>query len=34
MKQGAMKHRDSAGNEGIIHDGGVQWMTAGRHHPF
>ena len=30
MKQGAMKHRDSAGNEGIIHDGGVQWMTAGR----
>ena len=29
MKQGAMKHRDSAGNEGIIHDGGVQWMTAG-----
>ena len=30
MKQGAMKHRDSAGNEGIIQDGGVQWMTAGR----
>ena len=30
MKQGAMKHRDSAGNEGTIHDGGVQWMTAGR----
>ena len=30
MKQGAMRHRDSAGNEGIIHDGGVQWMTAGR----
>ena len=28
-KQGAMKHRDSAGNEGIIHDGGVL-MTAGR----
>ena len=30
MKQGAMKHHDSGGNEGIIHDGGVQWMTAGR----
>ena len=30
MKQGAMRHRDSAGNEGVIQDGGVQWMTAGR----
>ncbi len=25
-----MRHRDSAGNEGLITDGGVQWMTAGR----
>lgn len=30
MKQGCMRHRDSAGNEGVIKDGGVQWMTAGR----
>lgn len=30
MKQGKMRHRDSAGNEGLIEDGGVQWMTAGR----
>jgi len=29
MKQGRMRHRDSAGNEGVIEDGGVQWMTAG-----
>ena len=29
MKQGQMRHRDSAGNEGVIKDGGVQWMTAG-----
>lgn len=29
MKQGRMRHRDSRGNEGVIHDGGVQWMTAG-----
>ena len=27
---GRMRHRDSAGNEGLISDGGVQWMTAGR----
>jgi redox-sensitive bicupin YhaK (pirin superfamily) len=25
-----MRHRDSAGNEGLITNGGVQWMTAGR----
>jgi redox-sensitive bicupin YhaK (pirin superfamily) len=25
-----MRHRDSAGNEGLVSDGGVQWMTAGR----
>lgn len=30
MKKGKMRHRDSAGNEGLISDGGVQWMTAGR----
>jgi redox-sensitive bicupin YhaK (pirin superfamily) len=27
---GKMRHRDSFGNEGVITDGGVQWMTAGR----
>ncbi|MES2899250.1 MAG: pirin family protein [Pseudomonadota bacterium] len=30
MIHGSMRHRDSAGNEGLITDGGVQWMTAGR----
>lgn len=30
MIEGRMRHRDSAGNEGLIEDGGVQWMTAGR----
>ncbi|KQY89461.1 pirin family protein [Pelomonas sp. Root1444] len=30
MLAGRMRHRDSAGNEGLISDGGVQWMTAGR----
>lgn len=30
MLSGRMRHRDSAGNEGMITDGGVQWMTAGR----
>lgn len=30
MLTGAMEHRDSYGNHGIIRDGGVQWMTAGR----
>ena len=30
MLKGRMRHRDSAGNEGLITDGGVQWMTAGR----
>jgi redox-sensitive bicupin YhaK (pirin superfamily) len=30
MLAGRMRHRDSAGNEGMISDGGVQWMTAGR----
>ncbi|MBS0336400.1 MAG: pirin family protein [Proteobacteria bacterium] len=27
---GGMNHRDSAGHEGIVGGGGVQWMTAGR----
>ncbi|TNF37220.1 MAG: pirin family protein [Gammaproteobacteria bacterium] len=26
---GRMRHRDSTGREGVIHAGGVQWMTAG-----
>jgi len=30
MLSGRMRHRDSAGNEGLVTDGGVQWMTAGR----
>jgi quercetin 2,3-dioxygenase len=30
MLAGNMRHRDSAGNEGLLRDGGVQWMTAGR----
>jgi redox-sensitive bicupin YhaK (pirin superfamily) len=30
MLTGRMRHRDSGGNEGLITDGGVQWMTAGR----
>jgi len=30
MLHGSMKHKDSFGNEGLITDGGVQWMTAGR----
>jgi len=30
MLTGNMRHRDSAGHEGSITNGGVQWMTAGR----
>jgi len=30
MLAGRMKHRDSAGHEGLLENGGVQWMTAGR----
>jgi redox-sensitive bicupin YhaK (pirin superfamily) len=30
MIAGRMLHRDSAGNEGLLQNGGVQWMTAGR----
>jgi redox-sensitive bicupin YhaK (pirin superfamily) len=29
MIAGRMRHRDSAGNEGLLQNGGVQWMTAG-----
>ena len=30
MIAGRMRHKDSAGNEGLLQNGGVQWMTAGR----
>lgn len=30
MIAGRMRHNDSAGNEGILQNGGVQWMTAGK----
>ncbi len=30
MIAGRMRHRDSAGHEGLIQNGGVQWMIAGR----
>jgi len=29
MLEGRMRHRDSAGHEGLLEQGGVQWMTAG-----
>ncbi|HEX5127402.1 MAG TPA: pirin family protein [Rhodocyclaceae bacterium] len=29
MLAGRMRHRDSAGHEGLLENGGVQWMTAG-----
>ncbi|MFI4941377.1 MAG: pirin family protein, partial [Burkholderiales bacterium] len=29
MIAGSMRHRDSAGNEGLLQSGGAQWMTAG-----
>lgn len=28
--KGGVHHRDSRGNDSIIHEGGVQWMTAGK----
>ena len=28
--QGEIEHRDSTGNTGVIEEGDVQWMTAGR----
>jgi redox-sensitive bicupin YhaK (pirin superfamily) len=30
MIAGRMRHRDNAGHEGLLENGGVQWMTAGR----
>ena len=30
LLEGRMRHRDSAGNEGVIEANGVQWMTAGK----
>ena len=30
MIEGALEHRDSLGNSGVVESGGVQWMTAGR----
>lgn len=30
MLRGRMRHRDSAGNSGLLEDGGVQWMSAAR----
>lgn len=30
MIAGRMRHRDSSGNEGLLQNGGMQWMTAGR----
>jgi len=30
LLEGRMRHKDSAGHEGVIEPGGVQWMTAGR----
>jgi redox-sensitive bicupin YhaK (pirin superfamily) len=30
MLTGKMGHKDSVGNQGVIEDGGLQWMNAGR----
>ena len=30
MIDGAMRHKDNAGNDGLLGPGSVQWMTAGR----
>jgi len=30
MLNGKMVHKDSVGNEGLIEDGGLQWMNAGK----
>jgi len=30
MLAGRMRHQDSAGNEGLLESGGLQWMLAGR----
>jgi redox-sensitive bicupin YhaK (pirin superfamily) len=30
LLNGRLRHKDNAGNEGVIEPGGVQWMTAGK----
>jgi redox-sensitive bicupin YhaK (pirin superfamily) len=30
LLEGRMRHKDNAGNEGVIEAGGIQWMTAGK----
>ena len=30
MLAGCMRHKDNAGNEGVVEPGGIQWMTAGK----
>jgi hypothetical protein len=30
LLEGRMRHKDNAGNEGVIEPGGIQWMTAGK----
>lgn len=30
LTKGKLEHRDHLGNQGLLEDGGVQWMTAGR----
>jgi redox-sensitive bicupin YhaK (pirin superfamily) len=30
LLNGCMRHKDNAGNEGVIEPGGIQWMTAGK----
>jgi len=30
MIAGRMRHRDNAGHEGVLENGGIQWMVAGR----
>lgn len=30
LLDGNMRHKDNAGNEGLIEAGGIQWMTAGK----
>lgn len=30
LLNGRMRHKDNAGNEGVVEPGGVQWMTAGK----
>jgi len=30
LLKGCMRHKDSIGHEGVIEQGGVQWMTAGK----